>query len=210
MKKKDIIENTTQEKAARLGTVYLFTFPNKKQYVGSTMGSLTHRQRCHLNDTKPLVSKALVEFGGFDNVEVRRLATNIEKPSLLDLEKFYTRHHNTLTPNGYNEKCGMDWPAELRKRVSDSWTPEMRSAKGFEQSKTWTPVRKANRTQFLYDWWTPEKKAMRRQQELDYWTPEKRAGYTAIEKARKGFVTMNGRRLHKQMREYEDSCGITA
>ena len=45
MKKKDIIENTTQEKAARLGTVYLFTFPNKKQYVGSTMGSLNIQEK---------------------------------------------------------------------------------------------------------------------------------------------------------------------
>ena len=166
-----------------------------------------------MKDKKPLVSRALREIGGFDNVEVRRLATNIEKANLLNLEKFYTRHHNTLAPNGYNEKCGMDWTDELKQRLSDSWTPEMRSDRALQTASYWTPDRKVGHSQFVTDWWTPERKAKRRQQALDYWTPdkkeqrrqslldmwtpEKRAAfakqteefYTPLEKARRGFVS---------------------
>jgi group I intron endonuclease len=85
-----------------MGTIYIFTFPNNKQYVGQSI-NLANRYKTHKNGKEQVVDRAIKKYG-WNNV----LKDEIECPEefLDEVETTWIKNFNTLSPNGYNFETG--------------------------------------------------------------------------------------------------------
>lgn len=90
------------------GTIYMYTCPNDKSYIGQTWVSL--KQRSGYNGIGyrncPAFYPAIKKYG-WEALKLKVLHTDITSQDELDrLEHLEIANHNTIVPNGYNLKHG--------------------------------------------------------------------------------------------------------
>lgn len=90
-------------------TVYMYTFPNGKRYVGATSLTLTQRQGHQFKryeNCKELWD-AITEFG-YNNIEQEILFEgNVSEKEIAEQERRFIAEYNTNNPNlGYNKSPG--------------------------------------------------------------------------------------------------------
>lgn len=85
-----------------MSIIYIFTFPNGKQYIGQTT-NLTSRYRSHRSRKKTYIGRAIQKYG-WKNI----LIDEIECPEkfLDEIEQVWIKNFGTLAPNGYNLDSG--------------------------------------------------------------------------------------------------------
>lgn len=91
------------------GVIYKITCePSGLSYIGRTIQSLSVRISQHKGKDSycRLLSDAVHEYGWDDNFSVRVLWESHDYEKLGEMEKFFIKEHNTLTPNGYNLREG--------------------------------------------------------------------------------------------------------
>lgn len=100
----------------RPGFIYLFTFPNGKQYVGQTYQEYLKRWKQHEYTSTYTNGKyydlplyRAVRLYGWENV-IREIICECEISQLNDIETSYIKLLKTLHPNGYNLTSGGDSP----------------------------------------------------------------------------------------------------
>jgi group I intron endonuclease len=87
-----------------MGTIYVFTFPNGKQYVGQTVNvKARFSQHRNTKDRRMVVSDAIKKHG-WDNVT--RQEMTCPKEYLDWMESEWIRVLNCISPNGYNIETG--------------------------------------------------------------------------------------------------------
>lgn len=108
--------------------IYLFTFPNGKQYVGQTKNykiRMNSHRRFSQPNSKPKCSvilyKAFKKYG-WDNV-IKEIICTCEESELNENEEKYIALYNTIHPNGYNMNSGGNAPTYVsnttRKKMSE-------------------------------------------------------------------------------------------
>jgi hypothetical protein len=86
--------------------IYLFTFPNGKQYVGQTVGTFesrasTHKSKAFSGDTGcRLLSNAIKKYG-WESIK-KEILVFCDDNTLDDYETKYIHIYDTMAPNGYN------------------------------------------------------------------------------------------------------------
>jgi group I intron endonuclease len=100
-----------------VGSIYIFTFPNEKQYVGQT-GNLKVRYLRHRNGHKALVDRAIQKYG-WDNIQKTDISCSEEYLDWQEREaiKLYGTQH----PDGYNLESG----GNLNKHHSEATKQKM-------------------------------------------------------------------------------------
>lgn len=91
-----------------MGIIYLITSPSGKRYVGQTRRSLEQRMKQHQNPKSgcPILSASIRKYGwNRMSVQVLQECSNEE---LNDLERFYIKGYNCLSPEGMNCTSGGD------------------------------------------------------------------------------------------------------
>ena len=89
-----------------MGSIYVLTFPNKKQYVGQTIEGISKRMSGHRTSTRAgcslLIHKAMRKYGlwAFDIEEIDTLECTQEELDKIEQETIESL--GTLAPNGYN------------------------------------------------------------------------------------------------------------
>ena len=110
--------------------IYIFTFPNGKQYVGQTSSlNIENRYLSHKNDKRQIVDKAIRKYG-WESI----LKDEIECPEefLDEVETLWIKNFNTLKPNGYNLETG----GHKNKHLSEETKRKIsKSSKGRHPSK---------------------------------------------------------------------------
>lgn len=100
--------------------VYVYTFPNGKQYVGLTTQSFYSRTGSDGKRYKgQLVYEAIKKYG-WDNIDIDWVECETED-EMNELEEYLIEALDTLTPNGYNvQKGGYHnyWSDELKQKAS--------------------------------------------------------------------------------------------
>lgn len=92
----------------RIGYIYLFTFPNGKQYIGQTSRNYYERWNEHRNAAQKMSSfiiyKSIRKYG-WDNV-IKDIICCCNVSQLNDLECKFIKQYKTLHPLGYNSTSG--------------------------------------------------------------------------------------------------------
>lgn len=103
--------------------VYMFTFPNKKSYVGRTC-DFSKRIRNHFKKSSGCiyVRNCLLKYG-LENTDITILKTDLKGAYLANQwEKFFIRAFDTLAPRGLNLTPGGDgvcYTDEIRRKISE-------------------------------------------------------------------------------------------
>jgi len=92
--------------------IYIFTFPNGKQYIGQTIKSTSRRWNAHkrvsynkeAREYNDLCHRAIRKYG-WSNVK-KEVLCECNREDLNDLECKYIAKYNSMTPNGYNMTSG--------------------------------------------------------------------------------------------------------
>jgi hypothetical protein len=94
-----------------MGIIYIYTFPNGKQYIGQTKNTLAQRTAKHVYEAKNTPNKgcislnrAIVKYEGTFEKRVICEYTTINDANTLEVE--HIKAHNSLVPNGYNIRLG--------------------------------------------------------------------------------------------------------
>jgi len=103
-----------------MGTVYIFTFPNGKKYVGQTVDAKM-RYACHKSkNPRMLVSSAIRKYG-WDNI--RKSEMPCPEEHLDQMEQEWIRELDCISPNGYNLETGghegKHHSAETRRKLGE-------------------------------------------------------------------------------------------
>ena len=104
-----------------LSGIYIFTFPNGKQYVGQSI-HLRRRMLEHFNkDSKKDLPKCVVDRA-IKKYRGRTKTIKMEYPieNLDYLENYYIDLFNTFAPNGYNRRRKGNLAKESREKISKS------------------------------------------------------------------------------------------
>src|SRR5208282_1612745 len=126
-----------------MGFIYIFTFPNSKQYIGQTINKIKERYRNHRNGSEREVDKAIKEFGW---VNIDRYEIECPKEFLDEIEDTWIKNFNTLFPNGYNMMGG----GNKNRYVSNE---TKRKLSFIRKGKTFTDERKKKQSEVITDWW---------------------------------------------------------
>jgi group I intron endonuclease len=95
-----------------MGIIYIFTFPNGKQYVGQTVNTVKERLQKH-KKSKYAIGNAMRKYGM--NSFSRLLLNDVPEEELDYWEEYYIKECNSLSPNGYN----LDTGGNKNKHASD-------------------------------------------------------------------------------------------
>lgn len=85
--------------------IYCFTSPSGKKYIGQTK-DLNKRIKQHQYSKGCINFSNAINKYGFNNFKLDILATGLTLNSSCHFEKFYIKHFNTVSPNGYNLTSG--------------------------------------------------------------------------------------------------------
>lgn len=114
-----------------VGGIYLFTFPNGKQYIGQTIDFYnrfkSYRGSVNSNKNENMIVVRAIKKYGWDNIEKNLLYVEekdkINIDYLNDLEIHYIKELNTIKPFGYNMTFGGRGPLlteETKKKISNT------------------------------------------------------------------------------------------
>lgn len=94
-----------------MGIIYLYTFPNSKQYIGQTKFTLAQRKASHIYEARHTpdrgcisLNRALIKYEFQFTSEI--ICEEDDCAQLNFLEKEFIETYKTLVPNGYNIKVG--------------------------------------------------------------------------------------------------------
>lgn len=79
-----------------------------RSYVGQTVGSLGKRWSQHTTSTKNCPMYNAFRKYGRDNFTIETLCSALDPSYLNELEQFFIKYFNTLSPHGYNLTSGGD------------------------------------------------------------------------------------------------------
>jgi group I intron endonuclease len=105
-----------------MGSIYVFTFPNGKQYVGQTVNVKARYSRHKHGGRRMVVSDAIKKYG-WGNIKRQEMSCPKE---LLDwMEREWIKELNCLSPTGYNVETGGYYAgrclsAQTRKKISEA------------------------------------------------------------------------------------------
>jgi group I intron endonuclease len=85
-----------------MGTIYIFTFPDEKQYIGKTT-NIKQRYTNHRFGKKKIVDKIIQKVGWN---KILKDEINCPDNFLDEVEIIWIKNFNTLYPNGYNIGSG--------------------------------------------------------------------------------------------------------
>lgn len=89
-----------------MGIIYKLTCPEGKSYIGQTIQSFQKRMNNHVyGKSYCRVLKEAIDKYGFDNFK-KEIIWEGEKELILEKEKYFINHFNTMYPNGYNLSTG--------------------------------------------------------------------------------------------------------
>lgn len=130
-----------------MGIIYsYYNKINGKRYIGQTFHP-EQRRRSHLSESKLgsdyYFHRALRKHG-MENFEYEILEETDDASEMTEREKFWVNHHNTIWPNGYNQKMpDISMTDEIRKKISESQkkrlasrTPEQRMRENERRSRS--------------------------------------------------------------------------
>ena len=102
---------------------------NEKLYIGQTINTIDYRFKKHLSEINSTTScsalySAFKKYGK-ENFQIELIISGDFTPEVLnELEIFYIKEYNSLSPNGYNLQSGgklnMIVSEETRKKISES------------------------------------------------------------------------------------------
>lgn len=127
--------------------VYMFTFPNRKSYIGRTC-NFAQRLKNHSKKSSGCiyVRRCLKKYDGWENVDVTILKSNVKGAYLANQwEKFFIGTFDTLAPRGLNCTPGGDgvcFTDEIRRKIGDAnrgrkLTKDHRNAISVAGKKRW-------------------------------------------------------------------------
>ena len=105
--------------------VYMFTFPNRKIYIGRTC-DFAQRLKNHNKKSSGCiyVRRCLKKYDGWQNVDITILKSNVKGAYLANQwEKFFIGTFDTLAPRGLNCTSGGDgvcFTDEIRRKIGDA------------------------------------------------------------------------------------------
>lgn len=105
--------------------VYMFTFPNRKSYIGRTC-NLAQRLKNHNKKSSGCiyVRRCLKKYDGYENVDITILKSDVKGAYLANQwEKFFINVFNTSAPRGLNCTPGGDgvcFTDEIRRKIGES------------------------------------------------------------------------------------------
>jgi len=105
--------------------VYMFTFPNRKSYIGRTC-NFAQRLKNHNKKSSGCiyVRRCLKKYGGWGDVDITILKSNVKGAYLANQwEKFFISTFDTLAPRGLNCTPGGDgvcFTDEIRRKIGDA------------------------------------------------------------------------------------------
>ena len=105
--------------------VYMFTFPNRKSYVGRTCNFFERLKNHNKKSSGCIyVRRCLKKYDGWDNVDITILKSNVKGAYLANQwEKFFIGTFDTLAPRGLNCTPGGDgvcFTDEIRRKIGDA------------------------------------------------------------------------------------------
>jgi len=114
----------TAKTYSKLFTLYMFTFPNGKSYVGRTV-DFDRRLRTHVRKSSQCTYvKRCFEKYGIDSVDITILKSNVRGMHLANQwERFFIATFGTLAPHGLNMTPGGDgvcYTEEIKKKIGDA------------------------------------------------------------------------------------------
>lgn len=94
-----------------MGIIYIYTFPNKKQYIGQTKYTLARRTSSHISEAKLTPNRGCVSLNRaivkYEGVFTREIIYESDDADDLDfLEKEFIELYGTKVPHGYNIRDG--------------------------------------------------------------------------------------------------------
>jgi hypothetical protein len=93
--------------------IYIFTFPNGKQYVGQST-NIKNRYKSHKNGKQQLVDKVIKKYG-WDNIKKLEMECSEDYLDWMEIE--WIKELNSISPNGYNLDSGGNTNKHLSKET---------------------------------------------------------------------------------------------
>lgn len=94
-----------------MGIIYMYTFPNGKQYIGQTKYTLAQRTAGHISEAKLTPNKGCISLNRaiikYERVFTREVICESDDLDDLNfLERESIEIHKTMVPHGYNIRAG--------------------------------------------------------------------------------------------------------
>jgi group I intron endonuclease len=121
-----------------MGIIYCYhNKTNGKRYIGQTIHP-DQRKRCHLSESKfgsDYYFHRAIRKHGINKFDYTVLAETDNPAQLTELETHWITYHNTIWPNGYNQKMpDISMTEEIKRKISESQKKRM-AARTSEQKK---------------------------------------------------------------------------